>query len=44
VTYDDGYFVLGGYGSVTGPTHSTPNSTSFGLKFRLRGPAGDWGM
>jgi LPS-assembly protein len=41
VTYDDGYFVAGGFGKVTGPTHSSPSSTSFGIKFALRSPAGE---
>lgn len=44
INYDDKYFVVGAFGKVTGPTHSTPNSTSFGLKFRLRGPDGEWGF
>ena len=44
VTYDDGYFVAGVFGTLTGPTHSTPNSTSFGLKIRLRSPAGEYGF
>ena len=44
VTYDDGYFVAGVFGTVTGPTHSSPNSHSFGVKFRLRGPSGEWGF
>jgi LPS-assembly protein len=43
ITYDDGYFVAGAFGQVNGPTHSTPNATSFGIKFRLRGPDGEWG-
>ncbi len=44
VTYDDGYLVVGAFGAINGPTHSTPNGYSFGLKFRLRGPAGEWGF
>jgi LPS-assembly protein len=44
ITYDDGYFVAGGFGQVTGPTHSSPNSTTFGFKFRLRSPAGEYGF
>ena len=43
LTYDDGYFVAGAFGQINGPTHSSPNATSFGLKFRLRGPDGEWG-
>ena len=42
ITYDDGYFVAGGFGKVTGPTHSSPSSTTFGLKFALRSPAGEY--
>ena len=44
VTYDDDYFVAGVFGKATGPTHSTPNDLSFGFKFRLRGPAGEFGF
>jgi LPS-assembly protein len=44
ITYDDGYFVAGVFGKVTGPTHTTPNSQSFGIRFRLRGPDGEWGL
>ncbi len=44
ITYDDGYLVVGAFGRVTGPTHTNPNQTSFGLKFRLRGPGGEWGL
>jgi LPS-assembly protein len=44
LTYDDGYFVAGVFGTVTGPTHKTPNSTTVGLKLRLRGPAGEYGF
>jgi LPS-assembly protein len=43
VTYDDGYFVAGAFGKITGPTHESPSATSFGVKFRLRGPDGEWG-
>jgi LPS-assembly protein len=42
ITYDDGYFVVGGFGKVTGPTHSSPDSTTFGFKFALRSPAGEY--
>jgi LPS-assembly protein len=44
LTYDDGYFVAGVFGQVNGPTHSSPNAQSFGVKFRLRGPDGEWGF
>lgn len=44
VTYDDGYFVTGLFGKATGATHSSPNQQSFGIKFRLRGPVGEWGL
>lgn len=43
VTYDDGYFAAGLFGKVNGPTHSSPNAVSWGFKFRLRGPDGEWG-
>jgi LPS-assembly protein len=43
ITYDDGYFVAGLFGKINGPTHENPNGSSFGLKFRLRGPDGEWG-
>lgn len=42
LTYDDGYFVTSVYGAVNGPTHSSPNAQSFGLKFKLRGPVGEF--
>ena len=42
ITYDDGYFVIGGYGEVTGPTHDSPSSTTFGFRFALRSPAGEY--
>lgn len=42
ITYDDGFFVAGGFGKVTGPTHSSPDSTTFGFKFALRSPAGEY--
>lgn len=44
ITYDDGYFVTGLFGKATGPTHSSPNVQTFGMKFRLRGPVGEWGL
>lgn len=44
ITYDDGYLVAGVFGKLTGPTHKDPNQQSFGVKFRLRGPAGEWGF
>ncbi|MHB1101294.1 MAG: LPS-assembly protein LptD [Devosia sp.] len=42
LTYDDGYFVTSVYGAINGPTHSSPNAQSFGFKFKLRGPAGEF--
>jgi len=42
LTYDDGYFVTSVYGAVNGPTHSSPNAQSFGMKFKLRGPVGEF--
>ena len=44
ITYDDGYFVTGVFGKATGPTHSDPSKQTFGMKFRLRGPVGEWGF
>jgi LPS-assembly protein len=44
ITYDDGYFVSGVFGKITGPTHKDPNQQSFGIKVRLRGPVGEWGF
>ncbi|HHY50355.1 MAG TPA: LPS-assembly protein LptD [Alphaproteobacteria bacterium] len=44
ITYDDGYLVLGGFAGLTGPTHTSPNAFTWGVKFRLRGPGlGEWG-
>lgn len=42
LTYDDEYFVTSFYGALNGPTHSSPNATSFGVKFKLRGPTGEF--
>jgi LPS-assembly protein len=41
VDYDDGYFVAGAYAKLTGPTHSDPNQTEFGITLHLNGPSGD---
>lgn len=38
LVYDDGYFLAGGYAKATGPTHTRPDSVSFGVKLALRGP------
>lgn len=38
VLYDDGFFLAGVYGKITGPTHEEPDDTSFGVKLRLKGP------
>lgn len=43
VTYDDGYLQAGAFAGYNGVTHESPGFT-FGLKFRLRGPQGDWGL
>jgi LPS-assembly protein len=40
LTYDDGYVVIGGEASRTGPTHGSPNDTRFMATFRLKAPAG----
>lgn len=42
LTYDDEYFVAGLFGAINGPTHSSPNATSIGMKFKLRGPTGEF--
>jgi len=42
LTYDDEYFVTTFYGALNGPTHSTPNAQSFGIRFKLRGPVGEF--
>jgi LPS-assembly protein len=44
ITYDDGYFVATGFGTVTGPTHSSPDNTTFGFSFKLRGPIGEFSL
>lgn len=44
LTYDDDYFSTSVYGAVTGPTHSSPNAVSFGFKFKLRGPLGEFAL
>lgn len=43
VTYNDGYLVAGAFAGFNGVTHESPGFT-FGLKFRLRGPQGEWGF
>jgi LPS-assembly protein len=40
LTYDDGYLVIGGAATRTGPTHTSPNDTRFTASFRLKAPAG----
>ena len=40
LVYDDGYVVIGGSATRTGPTHTTPNDTRFTATFRLKAPAG----
>jgi LPS-assembly protein len=44
VTYDDGYFIAGVFGTLTGETHTSPNALTMGFKIRLRGPAGEYGF
>jgi LPS-assembly protein len=44
LTYDDDYFVAGAFANVTGPTHTSPNALSFGVKVRFRGPLGEIGF
>ena len=43
LTYDDGYLQAGAFAGYNGVTHESPGLT-FGLKFRLRGPQGEWGL
>ena len=40
VTYDDGYLQFGADATRTGPTHSSPNSTSVTASFKIKAPAG----
>jgi len=40
LVYDDGYLVIGGTATRTGPTHTTPDDTRFTATFRLKAPAG----
>jgi LPS-assembly protein len=40
LTYDDGYVVIGGHASRTGPTHTRPDDTRFTASFFLKAPAG----
>jgi len=40
VTYNDGYLVLSGNVTRTGPTHSSPNDLRATATFRLLAPAG----
>ena len=44
VLYDDGFFLAGAYAKATGPTHEDADSFSFGLKLKLKGPAGKDGF
>jgi LPS-assembly protein len=44
LTYDDGYFLAGAFSSMTGPTHTTPNNLTFGVKMMLKGPGGKGGI
>jgi LPS-assembly protein len=38
VTYDDGYFVGGGFVGINGATHTSPNAVTYGLRLLLRTP------
>jgi LPS-assembly protein len=40
LTYDDGYLIIGGSATRTGPTHTTPDDTRFTASFHLKTPAG----
>ncbi|MDB5531276.1 MAG: LPS-assembly protein LptD [Devosia sp.] len=40
LTYDDGYLVIGGTATRTGPTHTSPDDTRFTASFFLKAPAG----
>lgn len=44
LTYDDGYFLAGAFSSITGPTHTSPNDLTFGVKMMLKGPGGKGGI
>ena len=44
VLYDDGFFLAGAYAKATGATHEDADSFSFGLKLKLKGPAGKDGF
>ena len=39
LTYDDGYFVAGGFAGLTGATHTSPNALTYGIKLLLRTPS-----
>lgn len=41
ITYDDGYFVAGAFGSMTGATHTSPNNLTFGVKVRFKTAGSD---
>lgn len=40
LVYDDGFVVIGGSATQTGPTNTSPNETRFTATFRLKTPAG----
>lgn len=42
--YDDGFFLAGGFAQANGPTHETPDSITFGVKFMLKAPNAEFGM
>ncbi len=40
LVYDDGYLMIGGNATRTGPTHTTPNDTRVTATFAIKAPAG----
>lgn len=42
--YDDGYFLAGGFAQANGPTHDSPDSVSFGVRFKLKAPGAEFGV
>ncbi|WP_158626117.1 LPS-assembly protein LptD [Arsenicitalea aurantiaca] len=41
LVYDDGYLEFGAEGTITGPTHRTPDDLRYTVNFRLKSPSGD---
>lgn len=44
ISYNDGYFVAGGFVTATGPTHTDPDSLAFGMSLRLKAPGAEFGL